>query len=156
MLMTIGYPHGLKYAFGPQSYERMVAASINLLTATDSVVAPDADDYYQYNSSQQVSEVVVAGAGASSGGGLGTYVGTGTGDGGDQYVGLDRFGRVVDQKCVNASTSTVTDEWTYDRESNRLYSNNLVNSGFSDLYSYDTENQLSSYQEGTLNSAHTA
>jgi hypothetical protein len=25
------------------------------------------------------------------------YVGTGTGDGGDQYVGLDRFGRVVDQ-----------------------------------------------------------
>ena len=34
------------------------------------------------------------------------------GSGGDQYVGLDRFGRVVDQNCVNAAGTTV-DGYTY-------------------------------------------
>ena len=29
------------------------------------------------------------------------------GDGGDQYAGLDRFGRVVDQRWVSTGTSTV-------------------------------------------------
>ena len=34
------------------------------------------------------------------------------GSGGDQYVGLDRFGRVVDQNWVNAAGTTV-DGYTY-------------------------------------------
>jgi RHS repeat-associated protein len=86
-----------------------------------------------------------------------TYVGTGTGDGGDQYVGLDRFGRVVDQKWVVSGTATVTDEFKYgyDRDSNRLYRDNLVNSAFGELYTYDGENQLTSMQRGTLNGTHT-
>jgi hypothetical protein len=41
-----------------------------------------------------------------------TLVGT-PGDAGDQYAGLDRFGRVVDQKWENTSTSTATDEFQY-------------------------------------------
>jgi hypothetical protein len=42
-----------------------------------------------------------------------TYIQQGSGnppnppaDGGDQYVGLDRFGRVVDQRWIKTSTST--------------------------------------------------
>jgi RHS repeat-associated protein len=86
-----------------------------------------------------------------------TYIGTGTGDAGDKYVGLDRFGRVVDQLWVNPTTSTTTDEFTYgySRDSNALWRNNTVNTAFGELYSYDGEQQLSSYQRGTLNSTDT-
>src|SRR5262249_9555497 len=74
-----------------------------------------------------------------------------------QYVGLDRFGRVVDQKWVNPTTSTTTSEYQYgyDRDSNRLWQLDNVNNAFSDLYAYSGENQLTSYQRGTLNATHT-
>src|SRR5438105_1342147 len=57
-------------------------------------------------------------------------------DGGDQYTGLDRFGRVIDQYWLNSSTSTATDrfQYGYDRDSNRLYRSNLVNHAFDELY----------------------
>jgi RHS repeat-associated protein len=88
-------------------------------------------------------------------------------DGGDQYTGLDRFGRVSDQNYVNVSTSTSTDrfQYGYDRDGNVLYKNNLVNSADSELYhansstsgdnntAYDPLNRLVSYQRGTLSSS---
>jgi RHS repeat-associated protein len=93
-----------------------------------------------------------------------TYVkqsGESNGDGGDQYTGLDRFGRVVDQRWINTSTSTATDrfQYGYDQDGNVLYKNNLVNSSFSELYhangssnGYDNLNQLTNFARGTLNS----
>jgi RHS repeat-associated protein len=93
-----------------------------------------------------------------------TYIGTGTGDAGDQYTGLDRFGRVVDQKwLVNTATPTVTDEfkYAYDRNSNVLYRTNEVNHNFDELYhangstnGYDNLNQLTAFARGTLNANH--
>jgi RHS repeat-associated protein len=79
------------------------------------------------------------------------------GDGGDQYTGLDRFGRVIDQNWYNTSTSTSTDrfQYGYDRDSDLLWRNNLVNAGFGELYAYDALNQLTSFQRGTLNGTHT-
>src|SRR5262245_42170766 len=91
-----------------------------------------------------------------------TYIRAGgSDDGGDQYTGLDRFGRIVDQKWqVNTTpTPTITDEFKYgyDRDSNRLYRDNLVNSAFGELYhangasnGYDSLNQLSAFARGTL------
>jgi RHS repeat-associated protein len=81
-----------------------------------------------------------------------------TGDAGDKYVGLDRFGRVVDQNWYNTSTTSSVDEYAYgyDRDSNRLYRENVVNSVLSELYSYDSLNQLTSFARGTLNSTKTA
>jgi RHS repeat-associated protein len=71
---TTGYIQGLKYYFSTDSYARLVAAVGNPLTATDSQVAPYADNYFQYDSQQRVSEAVVQGQGCSScSGGLGTY-----------------------------------------------------------------------------------
>jgi hypothetical protein len=74
---TTGYIRGLKYYFSTDSYARLVAAVGSpqaVLTATDDQVAPYADDYFQYDSQQRVSEAVVQGQGCSScTGGLGTY-----------------------------------------------------------------------------------
>jgi RHS repeat-associated protein len=89
-----------------------------------------------------------------------TYVkqaGEANGDAGDQYTGLDRFGRVVDQRWVNTSTGTATDrfQYGYDRDSNVTWKDNLVNSAFGELYGYDGLNQLASFQRGTLNAGHT-
>jgi RHS repeat-associated protein len=82
-------------------------------------------------------------------------------DGGDQYTGLDRFGRVIDQFWLNTSTGTATDrfQYGYDQDSNVLYRSNLVNTSFSELYhangssnGYDGLNQLTAFARGTLNS----
>jgi RHS repeat-associated protein len=82
-------------------------------------------------------------------------------DGGDQYTGLDRFGRIIDQFWLNTNTSTATDrlQYGYDSDGNVLYKNNLVNSSFSELYhangssnGYDNLNQLTNFARGTLNS----
>ncbi len=80
-----------------------------------------------------------------------------TGDAGDKYVGLDRFGRVVDQNWYDTATSSSTDEFVYgyDADGNVLYRNNLVNTAFGELYSYDNLNQLTSFQRGTLNGTFT-
>ena len=75
----------------------------------------------------------------------------GTGDAGDQYVGLDRFGRVVDQNWYNANTHSSTDEFRYgyDRDSNVLSRQNVVDAIFSESYQYDNLNQLTSFSRGT-------
>src|SRR5262249_33222077 len=71
---TIGYVHGLKYAFSPASYARVVAAVGSPLTATDAQVSAYADNYYEYDSSQRVSKSVVQGSGCSvCSGATGTY-----------------------------------------------------------------------------------
>jgi RHS repeat-associated protein len=82
-----------------------------------------------------------------------------TGDAGDKYIGLDRFCRVVDQNWYNTSTSTSTDrfQYGYDRDSNALFRNNLVNTNFGELYhasgagnGYDNLNQVSGFLRGVL------
>ena len=89
-----------------------------------------------------------------------TYIkqsGESNGDAGDQYTGLDRFGRVVDQRWIDTSSGTATDrfQYGYDRDSNRLWRDNLVNSAFGELYTYDGLNQLASFDRGTLNGTKT-
>jgi hypothetical protein len=72
---TIGYVHGLKYVFSPQSYARLTAGVASPLTATDAQVSPYADDYYEYDpASQRVTKAVVQGKGCSAcTGGQGTF-----------------------------------------------------------------------------------
>jgi RHS repeat-associated protein len=88
--------------------------------------------------------------------------GESNGDAGDQYTGLDRFGRVVDQRWINTGTNTATDrfQYGYDRDSNALYRNNLVNTAFGELYhasgagnGYDGLNQLSGFLRGVLSAS---
>src|SRR5260370_3444811 len=67
-----------------------------------------------------------------------TYIkqsGESNGDAGDHYTGLDRFGRVVDQRWIVTANGSHTDrfKYGYDRDSNRLYRDNVVNSAFGEL-----------------------
>jgi RHS repeat-associated protein len=72
-----------------------------------------------------------------------------TGDAGDKYTGLDRFGRVVDQRWTKGTTATspVMDRYgyTYDRNSNRLTRSNALAAAFNETYAYDALNQLQSF-----------
>ncbi len=79
------------------------------------------------------------------------------GDAGDQYTGLDRFGRVVDQRWLNPTTGTATDrfQYGYDSVGNTTYRDNLINSTFGELYTYDGLNQIASFARGTLNGTKT-
>jgi len=73
-------------------------------------------------------------------------------DPGDQYTGLDRFGRVVDQRWIpTSSPQSPTDrfQYAYDRDSNRLTRTNAVNTLFNESYGYDSFNQLTSFSRGT-------
>jgi RHS repeat-associated protein len=80
-----------------------------------------------------------------------------TGDAGDRYTGLDRFGRVVEQNWYDAATGTSTDDFLYgyDADGDVLYRQNAVDAAFSELYQYDGLNQLTGYQRGTLNAGRT-
>jgi RHS repeat-associated protein len=81
-----------------------------------------------------------------------TYLITGTSDGGDQYVGLDRFGRVVEQRWDKASSPTDQFQYSYDRDSNRLTKTLPLQPSKNETYGYDNLNQLTSFSQGT---AHT-
>jgi RHS repeat-associated protein len=72
-------------------------------------------------------------------------------DAGDPYTGLDRFGRVIDQNWVNATTGQSTDrfQYGYDRDSNRLSRTNVVDAAFTEQYQYDNLNQLTNFQRGS-------
>jgi RHS repeat-associated protein len=89
---------------------------------------------------------------------LANPLGDATGEAGDQYNGLDRFGRVVDLAWYNSVDDANSDDFVYgyDRDGNRQYRDNRVNSAFGELYSYDQLNQLTDFQRGTLNSTMTA
>lgn len=82
-----------------------------------------------------------------------------TGDAGDKYTGLDRFGRVVDQRWRKTADGSHTDRFKYahDRNGNRLFKENLLSSVNSELYhanganaGYDALNRLTDFRRGTL------
>jgi len=81
-----------------------------------------------------------------------------TGSSPNPYAGLDRFGRVIDNKWTNYSTSATLDQikYTYDRASNRTSRENVVAKAqttpqyFDELYGYDGSNRLTQMQRGQL------
>jgi RHS repeat-associated protein len=77
-------------------------------------------------------------------------------DSGDKYIGLDRFGRIVDQRWTTSGASAKErTQYGYDRNSNRLWRENLLDTSRSELYTYDGLNQLTTFDRGTLNGTKT-
>jgi hypothetical protein len=58
-----GFVHGLKFIVQPDAYDRIVAAGLSPLTASDSQIAPYADYYFEYNNAtdRRVSKEIVEG-----------------------------------------------------------------------------------------------
>lgn len=74
------------------------------------------------------------------------------GDTGDQYKGLDRFGRVVDQRWIEGSGGSATDidrqNYQFDRNSNRTSRINQLDAAFSETYAFDGVDRLVDYARG--------
>ena len=82
-----------------------------------------------------------------------TYIkasGESNGEAGDQYAGLDRFGRIVDQRWRTSSVEKDRYQYRYDRDGNRLYRENMLSTTLSEIYWYDGINQLKQYARGQM------
>lgn len=77
---------------------------------------------------------------------------------GGQFDGLDRFGRIIDQRWkFYGGTPADLDryQYGYDRNSNRLWKQNMVaTTGFDEQYTVDNLNRLTQMKRGTLNGSH--
>jgi RHS repeat-associated protein len=81
------------------------------------------------------------------------YTSGGSGDAGDQYTGLDRFGRIIDQRWRKTSDSTDRErvKYGYDRAGNRRWRQNTVaGTGQDEFYTYDGLEQVKTLDRGTL------
>lgn len=88
-----------------------------------------------------------------------TYVTSGStsSDSQDQYTGIDRFERIVDQRWTASGTDKDRFKYAYDENGNRRYRTNELDHNFDELYQadgssngYDKLNQLVEFQRGTL------
>ncbi len=87
------------------------------------------------------------------------YTSGGSGDAGDQYTGLDRFGRVVDQRWDLNGMDLERLKYGYDQANNQVWRQNTVAEGLSanqdQYYTQDGLYQLKTLQRGTLNATQT-
>ena len=90
--------------------------------------------------------------------GLSTIISQAQGNGITETTTLNSLGEVAEMNYVNTSTDTSVDDFHYGyyADGNVLYELNGVDSSLSQLYSYDNLDRLTNYEQGTLNSAHTA
>ena len=75
-----------------------------------------------------------------------------TGSAGDEYTGLDQFGRVDEQLWYNTSTSTAVYDVQYirDDDGNVLFAIDTLNSSMGGLFEYDNLGQVTEYEQGDV------
>jgi len=164
-LIRIVYPNGrvVRYEYGTSSsMDYKISRLAFLADDAAGTIGPHIEEY-QYLG---LSTVVIRNR--PNGNSSLTYVkqssDTISGDGGDQYIGLDRFNRIVDQRWLSQTSGSTTTldrfQYNYDQNSNPLYKENLVSSTFSELYhlngatnGLDGLNRLTDMRRGTLSDA---
>jgi YD repeat-containing protein len=126
----------MEYTFNTAEYERLEAAlGTSLDSLTNAQVSPYADQYVQYNSSGQVSEIVVAGLGSSTSGGQGTFSYT--------YSTNSNFAGVLDPNTWYAKTV----ETLPDDNENIVYTNALGQPMLSIYENTTTDQQWDTYYQ---------
>jgi RHS repeat-associated protein/uncharacterized delta-60 repeat protein len=159
-LTGIVYPDGRVLAYGYTSGLDAAISRVSFLSDTNATSATL--EQYSYLGLGTIVEKIRPQTGVRL-----TYVTQSTGTeptgAGDQYTGLDAFGRVVDQRW-RKTTGTPADvdrfKYAYDKDSNRLYKENTLSSTNSELYhadgasaGYDSLNRLTAFQRGSLTDA---
>jgi RHS repeat-associated protein len=152
-LTALIYPDGrvLSSDYGAAGGAGDVLNRINALTGA----GPQTFVLYSYLG---MDRTVIANYATQPGVELTYYTSGGSGDGGDQYTGLDRFDRVIDQRWRKTSDNSDRErvKYGFDRASNRLWRQNTVAAtGQDEYYSYDGLYQLKVLQRGTLNAGKT-
>jgi RHS repeat-associated protein len=166
-LTSMRYPGGRRIFYGYGAISGNVSTNSNDLVSRISFIADDTNANGTYNTGTDIHLEQYAHLGFSTHvernrpqPGVNRVYTSGTGDGGDQYNGLDRFGRVTGLLWdkVNSTSDVDSFRYGYDRNSNRLYRTNQLNSSFDELYQadgtsagYDSLNRLTTFQRGTLN-----
>jgi RHS repeat-associated protein len=149
LLTSMVYPNGrtidYSYGSGMSNANAALDQAIGRLDAiVDGANSGDAGQVLQQYSYLGLS-TIVAENDPQTGINL-TYLGSAgsIGAGGDQYVGLDQFGRVVDQNWVNSATGVSTNNltYTYDDNSSVTAESNVLNSAYSQAFTYDDLNRL--------------
>jgi RHS repeat-associated protein len=137
-LTGMTYPNGRSLAF---NYASSLNADISRLSSiSDGGDTLEAYDYLGLGT-------VVARSHPQPGVNL-TYIGS-PADAGDQYAGLDRFGRIVDQNWDKSGTAVDRYQYAYDRNGNRTSRTNAVNSAFNEVYTYDSLNQIITFNRNS-------
>ena len=149
-LISTTYPNGrqIGISYGVTNGTDDWLSRIN--TLNDSVIAGGYANYAYLGATTIVS------AGYAEPGIELSYVGSGGGDAGDQYVGLDQFGRIIDRKWNVGSSVTDEFQYGYTPASLRQWRQNVVaGTGQDEYYSYDGLYQVADRQLGTLNATKT-
>ncbi len=72
------------------------------------------------------------------------------GSGANPYLGLDQFGRVINNPWTTPSATLDQIEYGYDQSGNRLWRHQAVAAGNDELYSYDGMQRLTDMSRGAL------
>ncbi len=146
-LTTLTYPDGraLTLDYGSSGGTNDALSRIGALKESTNTRAG-----YQYLGLQTVVQIAYGEPGVEM-----TYIGSAA-DAGDQYSGLDRFGRIVDVRWDKSGTDLERVKYGYDQASNRLWRQNTVAAtGQDQYYAYDGLYQVDDLQQGTLNGGKT-
>jgi RHS repeat-associated protein len=73
-----------------------------------------------------------------------------------QADSLDQFGRISEMSTTVSSTTVSDYQYLYDDDGNVLSKYDGVNTELSQVYAYDNLGEVTSFEEGALNSGHTA
>ena len=145
--MSVVYPNGRSIYFG---YEAGIDGAIGRLSLImDGANSGDTNQVLEQYSYLGLSTIVGISR-PQTGIDMSLLGATGSvGAGGDQYTGLDQFGRITSQQWAN-STGTVLDAYTYtyDQNSNVTSKTNVLNSAYSETYTNDNLNRLTSVTRG--------
>ena len=147
------YPSGfeLRYDYGSSTFVTDPGLNDRISRVSD-VFSPDDNTLVQAFDYLGLNTVIRDARGNS----VGLFMtdvqgGTPANDAGDQYTGLDRFGRIVEQQWYTGDQDRAVDRfaYTYDRDSNRTTATNMVDNSFSQTFSYDGLNQLTGFNQGS-------
>ncbi len=149
LLTSMVYPNGrtidYSYGSGMGNANAALDQAVGRLDAiVDGANSGDSGEVLEQYSCLGLSTIVARNRPQSSVSLVSFVVGS-VGPGGDQYVGLDQFGRVVNQNWVNSSSASVDSyTYTYDGGGNVTSKTNSLDSAYSETYTYDQLNRLTS------------